>query len=87
MGGYFEMKRVLVLAGIAMTLLACAFTGANAQKGGAEIDVQHYRIDAELLPASQLLKARAEVRFVPLGETRFVCSCQSASAVEMRTSS
>src|SRR5262249_53019767 len=37
-----------------------------------DIDVQHYKIDAELIPASQLLKARAEVRFVPQSETRSV---------------
>jgi len=45
---------------------------ADAQKGATDIDVQHYKIDAELIPASQLLKARAEVRFVPQSETRSV---------------
>ncbi|HEU0184322.1 MAG TPA: M1 family aminopeptidase [Blastocatellia bacterium] len=44
----------------------------NAQKGATDIDVQHYKIDAELIPASQLLKAYAEVRFVPQSETRSV---------------
>ncbi|HEX5082866.1 MAG TPA: M1 family aminopeptidase [Blastocatellia bacterium] len=44
----------------------------NAQKGVADIDVQHYKIDAELIPASQLLKARAEVKFVPQSDTRSV---------------
>jgi tetratricopeptide (TPR) repeat protein len=44
----------------------------GAQKGATDIDVQHYKIDAELIPASQLLKARAEVRFVPQSETRSV---------------
>ena len=49
-----------------------AFFRAGAQKGATDIDVQHYKIDAELIPASQLLKARAEVRFVPQSETRSV---------------
>src|SRR5215813_12122037 len=44
----------------------------GAQKGATDIDVQHYKIDAELIPASQLLKARAEVRFIPQTETRSV---------------
>ncbi|MDX2033007.1 MAG: M1 family aminopeptidase [Blastocatellia bacterium] len=66
------MKRIFLLAGIAMALLGYAYSTVRAQKGGADIDVQHYKIDAELLPASQLLKARVEVRFVPLGETRSV---------------
>src|SRR5262245_63110604 len=47
------------------------FTG-DAEKVATDIDVQHYKIDAELIPASQLLKARAEVRFVPQSETRSV---------------
>src|SRR5215475_13185452 len=44
----------------------------DAQKGATDMDVQHYKIDAELIPASQTLKARAEVRFVPQAETRSV---------------
>ncbi|HMY75507.1 MAG TPA: hypothetical protein PLQ88_27050, partial [Blastocatellia bacterium] len=59
-----------------MVALALALTfslsGVNAQKGTAEFDVQHYKIDAELIPAEQLLKARAEVRFVPQTDTRSV---------------
>jgi len=56
------------------TLLAFALasTGAEAQKGASDFDVQHYKIDAELVPSAQLLKARAEVRFVPQTETRSV---------------
>jgi len=44
----------------------------DAQKGATDIDVKHYKIDAELIPASQLLKARAEVQFVPQSETRSI---------------
>lgn len=51
---------------------ALAGSGVEAQKGATSLDVQHYKIDAELVPASQLLKARAEVRFVPQSETRTV---------------
>src|SRR5262245_13694504 len=66
------MKKIFSL-GMFMTLaFALAVSGARAQKGATDIDVQHYKIDAELVPASQLLKARAEVRFVPQSETRSV---------------
>src|SRR5882672_592274 len=44
----------------------------DAKKGATDIDVKHYKIDAELIPASQLLKARAEVQFVPQSETRSI---------------
>jgi tetratricopeptide (TPR) repeat protein len=44
----------------------------SAQKGATDFDVQHYKIDAELVPSSQLLKARAEVRFAPQADTRSV---------------
>jgi tetratricopeptide (TPR) repeat protein len=44
---------------------------AQAQKS-TDIDVQHYKIDAELIPAAQLLRSRAEVTFVPQAETRSV---------------
>jgi len=56
--------------------IACFFLlglgGVRAQKGPTDIDVQHYRINAELVPAEQLLRAVAEVRFIPLNETRSV---------------
>jgi hypothetical protein len=70
------MRKIFSL-GVFLTLaFALAVSGpvfrADAQKGGTDIDVQHYKIDAELIPASQLLKARAEVRFVPQAETRSV---------------
>jgi tetratricopeptide (TPR) repeat protein len=43
---------------------------ASAQKDANTIDVQDYRIDCEIVPASQLLRARTEVTFVPAGDTR-----------------
>jgi Peptidase family M1 domain/Tetratricopeptide repeat len=57
---------------LAALAVALTITGVEAQRGGTGLDVQHYKIDAELIPASQLLKARAEVRFVPQSETRTV---------------
>lgn len=61
---------------LAVTVSALALTlatsDANAQKGTTDFDVQHYKISAELFPAEQLLKARAEVRFVPQADTRSV---------------
>src|SRR5262245_24251447 len=66
------MKKIFLLGMSTFAALAFGLMQVNAQKGATGIDVQHYKIDAELVPASQLLRARAEVRFVPLGETRSV---------------
>src|SRR5215471_19983126 len=66
----FSLGMLMTLA-VALAVSSPVFR-VNAQKGATDIDVQHYKIDAELVPASQLLKARAEVRFVPQSETRSV---------------
>lgn len=60
---------VAFASALALTL---AVSSATAQKGSADFDVQNYKIDAELIPAEQLLKARAEVKFVPQTDTRSV---------------
>ena len=59
-------KFVSVLCVVALTISVAL----SQQKGQVEIDVQHYKIEAELLPAEQKLRARAEVTFVPQSETR-----------------
>src|SRR5215475_1116544 len=70
------MRKLFSLGMFVTLAFALAVSGhlfrADAQKGATDIDVQHYKIDAELVPASQLLKARAEVQFVPQTETRSV---------------
>jgi len=70
------MKRIYSFGTLAVAASALAVTlavsGAQAQKGASDFDVQHYKIDAELIPAEQILRARAEVRFVPQTETRSV---------------
>ncbi|HEY6403720.1 MAG TPA: M1 family aminopeptidase [Blastocatellia bacterium] len=74
------MRKIFWLGTFVTLAFALAASGAgfrpgfrvDAQKGPTGIDVQHYKIDAELIPASQLLKAYAEVRFVPQSETRSV---------------
>jgi tetratricopeptide (TPR) repeat protein len=66
----FSLGMFMTLA-VALAVSSPVFR-VSAQKGATDIDVQHYKIDAELVPASQLLKARAEVRFVPQSETRSV---------------
>jgi tetratricopeptide (TPR) repeat protein len=43
---------------------------ARAQESNVTIDVQHYVIDAQLVPSEQLLRARTDVVFVPSAETR-----------------
>src|SRR5262245_46727255 len=66
------MKKIFSLGMFMAPVFALAVSGVGAQKGATDIDVQHYKIDVELIPASQLLKARAEVQFVPQSETRSV---------------
>src|SRR5215813_2616161 len=66
------MRKIFSLGMFAIMVSALALTGAGQRSGATDIDVQHYKIDAELIPASQSLKARAEVRFVPQTETRSV---------------
>src|SRR5262245_59926113 len=70
--GQNKMRKIFSLGMLTITVFALSMKGAEAQKGATDFDVQHYKIDAELIPSSQLLKARAEVRFVPQAETRSV---------------
>jgi tetratricopeptide (TPR) repeat protein len=73
--GAYKMNRLYRLGIVSIAAFALSVLGAgvlNAQKGGTDFDVQHYKIDAELVPSAQLLKARTEVRFVPAAETRSV---------------
>jgi tetratricopeptide (TPR) repeat protein len=67
-----EMKKTILLGMFIFAAFALFGIGATAQKGASDFDVQHYKIDAELVPSQQLLKARAEVRFTPKSETRSV---------------
>src|SRR5215475_6183597 len=66
------MRKTFSLGMFVTLVFALATSVVEAQKGATDMDVQHYKIDAELIPASQLLKARAEVQFVPQSETRSV---------------
>ena len=59
-------KFVSALCVVALTISVAL----SQQKGQVEFDVQHYKIDAELLPAEQKLRARAEITFIPQAETR-----------------
>ncbi|MFN0109877.1 MAG: M1 family aminopeptidase [Blastocatellia bacterium] len=67
--GLTGLTGILAIAIASFTLASHA---ANAQKGAADIDVQHYKIEAELVPAEQLLRAKTEVRFTPQSDTRTV---------------
>lgn len=63
------MKKLAFTVCAAILTMSVALS-QQAQKGQVEFDVQSYKIDAELLPAEQKLKARAEVTFIPQAETR-----------------
>ena len=43
---------------------------ASAQEASSKIDIQHYSIDAQLVPSEQVLRARANVVFIPAADTR-----------------
>lgn len=69
------MKNTFSMIIIAGLLCAGSYwlTGsASAQKGVADLDVQHYKIEAELTPSQQYLRARTEVKFLPVSDTRSV---------------
>ena len=65
-------KRYLLTAVLLATscFLGVVTPGARAQESNVNIDVQHYVIDAQLIPSEQLLRARTDVVFVPSGDTR-----------------
>lgn len=65
-----KRKFLLGMLAIAALSLTLAMPVAKAQKGTADIDVQHYKIDAELIPSEQLLRAKTEVTFIPQADTR-----------------
>ena len=70
-----KRKRLLLLGMLVVAVFALAVIGVSAQgtqKNAVDIDVQHYKIDAELVPSQQFLRSRAEVKFVPATETRSV---------------
>lgn len=66
------MNRSRYLSALIIVVSVATGFEANAQKEGVAIDVQNYRIDAELVTSAQLLKAKADVTFVPASDTRSV---------------
>ena len=63
-------RGVAILCLIAASLLASSMRKVSAQEASAKIDVQHYSIDVQLVPAEQILRARANVMFIPSADTR-----------------
>ncbi|HEV2349370.1 MAG TPA: M1 family aminopeptidase [Terriglobia bacterium] len=61
-----------VLYGLALLPLMMLLAGsrnASAQSSAARFEVTHYAIDAELFPTTHILKAKAQIDFVPQAET------------------
>ncbi len=77
---YFRYSRLagfatVITIVIGVCALLAAGTGpalAQKEKEASELDVRNYKIDAELIPAQQLLRAHTEVTMVPLTDTRSV---------------
>ncbi len=65
------MKKLIT--GLCVTVLTMGAAAiAQDKKASVEFDVQNYKIEADLAPAEQKLRGRAEVTFVPQSETRSV---------------
>lgn len=65
------MKKLIT--GLCVTVLTIGAAAiAQDKKASVEFDVQNYKIEADLAPAEQKLRGRAEVTFVPQFETRSV---------------
>jgi tetratricopeptide (TPR) repeat protein len=65
--GFIFTKIVFVCA-----VLLTGFTAASAQQQQQNFDVTDYRIEAQLVPASNRLQATADVTFVPKSDMRAV---------------
>src|SRR5262245_65706546 len=66
----FRIQNRLVPALMFLAILLSGSAAVHAQEEGPAIDVTHYKIDAELVPDSHTLKARAAVSFKPLKQTQ-----------------
>ncbi len=70
------MKKIFTLSLLAAVLFGLVSIYSTdltqAQKGVADFDVQHYKIDAQLTPDQQQLRSRVEVKFIPSTDTRSV---------------
>ncbi len=64
-------RRCLALSGFVLLGLA-SLASAQERERRVRIDVEHYRIDAEINPRTQSLTARTTVRFVPQEDTSSV---------------
>src|SRR5687767_5513074 len=73
------MKRIkLILPSVlaVLTVLTLALSARSQsptpQQAGGRFDVTHYRIEAQIIPDQHMLRAGADVTFVPLDATRSV---------------
>lgn len=64
--------KIVIVVQIIMLTVVSVFAQAQQaqQKGSTEYDIQHYRIEADIVPAQQLLKSRAEIKLIPEVDTR-----------------
>lgn len=65
-----RIQNRLVPTLLSLAALFSVTVAVQAQEEGPAIDVTHYKIDAELVPDSHTLKARAAVSFKPLKQTQ-----------------
>ena len=68
-----KLARLPVVATILLTLVFCAQAQQPApQPAASRYDVTSYRIEAQLIPEQHMLRAGADVSFIPLESTRSV---------------
>ncbi len=68
-----RIRGLLSLLAVVFTFSSTAFSQQPApQQPGTRINVTHYRIEAQLIPDQHMLRAGADVTFIPLEATRSV---------------
>src|SRR5215208_3208464 len=71
-----RLKLILPSAMTVLTVLALALSARSQQSAPQQVasrfDVTHYRIEAQIIPDQHMLRAGADVTFVPLDATRSV---------------
>ena len=63
---------IITVFAVSMLALAVNAQQPAPQQAASKFDVTHYRIEAQIIPDQHMLRAGADVTFVPLDATRSV---------------
>ncbi len=67
---FFSLRTIVL--GLSLLMVAASLARAQQQPQAARFDVTNYRIEAQLIPDQHLLRAGADVTFIPYDATRSV---------------